>query len=734
MPGLLETLEIRAGALRERLDARRRKEAEGQMGLDLSGSTKPAGGGEKCGQGWIDPNKTCRKGSGDAPYEARRSRPKETIVFPEPLVGPSGAKLRSYSWQWTLVEDVDARGEVVEKRVSDWEKSLANVETGRQVVHQFDVEVNGEIRTVSAESALKLMGYLSSGDAKPFTSLKSTARTVARLRMARAELDQLQERWEKEWQEVVAQPKPSASAGEWRQGNGDYKKRTWQMGDIKEEQIWNSNGKFTDQEMESSLVRQWHAERMRERGWDYKGERRGAMEAYVTRTRRDLERRLARAEAKLQARPTLDSLEATLARLDARIKQAPGQLALSFGSSGSKGKGKGTGQPCGDGWIPRDKTCHKSGSQTGKQLHPLLQEALRRKAEQAKAAKAPKPPAAIGPVAVSLAPDGSVLINGKPPKKSLGGGAYGDAFMADGPDGPVVVKVDRVTNADPMESNPDVPREQQRRNMVERELNNMRKAHELGLASEPLGTVQQLPDGRLAFAYRMIEGVKKAKDHRMMNMTPEATELMAQPGALANYARSVAVIARKMADAGFSHGDMHAGNMILSSDGSLNLVDWGYAAMRRPGSAAAIASEEANTLFILGGGMINVNSMVDRKLTGRGPKPDIIYALNDTISRARDAESAYRRIKSEYTKKWREDPANDLENPGKAIREANRLTREEGIPYDEAERRVGLEPPISPEVEAAAARERDRIFGSDRLRRFRRAVDRHYAAWNEFDW
>lgn len=734
MPGLLETLEIRAGALRERLDARRRKEAEGQMGLDLSGSTKPAGGGEKCGQGWIDPNKTCRKGSGDAPYEARRSRPKETIVFPEPLVGPSGAKLRSYSWQWTLVEDVDARGEVVEKRVSDWEKSLANVETGRQVVHQFDVEVNGEIRTVSAESALKLMGYLSSGDAKPFTSLKSTARTVARLRMARAELDQLQERWEKEWQEVVAQPKPSASAGEWRQGNGDYNKRTWQMGDIKEEQIWNSNGKFTDQEMESSLVRQWHAERMRERGWDYKGERRGAMEAYVTRTRRDLERRLARAEAKLQARPTLDSLEATLARLDARIKQAPGQLALSFGSSGSKGKGKGTGQPCGDGWIPRDKTCHKSGSQTGKQLHPLLQEALRRKAEQAKAAKAPKPPAAIGPVAVSLAPDGSVLINGKPPKKSLGGGAYGDAFMADGPDGPVVVKVDRVTNADPMESNPDVPREQQRRNMVERELNNMRKAHELGLASEPLGTVQQLPDGRLAFAYRMIEGVKKAKDHRMMNMTPEATELMAQPGALANYARSVAVIARKMADAGFSHGDMHAGNMILSSDGSLNLVDWGYAAMRRPGSAAAIASEEANTLFILGGGMINVNSMVDRKLTGRGPKPDIIYALNDTISRARDAESAYRRIKSEYTKKWREDPANDLENPGKAIREANRLTREEGIPYDEAERRVGLEPPISPEVEAAAARERDRIFGSDRLRRFRRAVDRHYAAWNEFDW
>ena len=405
-------------------------------------------------------------------------------------------------------------------------------------------------------------------------------------------------------------------------------------------------------------------------------------------------------------------------RFDARKrKEAEGQMGLDLSGSakpaGGGSKGKGTGEPCGNGWIPRDKTCRKSGKQ---------------------AATAPKPrKASLPPVpAVSLAPDGSVLINGMPPKKSLGGGAYGDTFMADGPDGPVVVKVDRLQNGDPMETNPEVSREQQRRNMVERERENMQKAHKLGLASEPIGPVQQLADGRLAFAYRMIPGTKLAVNHRALELTDEAKALLAKPGAMASYAESVRVIARKMADSGFSHGDMHGGNIILGADGSANLVDWGYAATRTPKNAAQIGSEEANALFVLGGGLVNVNSMVDRRAAGRGTKPDIIHALHDTAYRAQEAQFAYKKVIDDYNKEWRADPKNHFGLALVAIREANRLVREEGVDFEEAQRRVGINPQIPPEVEAAAVRERDRIFGLDRLRRFRRAVDQHYAAWKDF--
>lgn len=56
-----DTLIDRIAALEARLDARRR-EAQGQLGLDLGGGAAGPGGGERCGKGWIDPNKTCRIG------------------------------------------------------------------------------------------------------------------------------------------------------------------------------------------------------------------------------------------------------------------------------------------------------------------------------------------------------------------------------------------------------------------------------------------------------------------------------------------------------------------------------------------------------------------------------------------------------------------------------------------------------------------------------------------------
>jgi hypothetical protein len=240
------------------------------------------------------------------PYEAKRSRPKEAIHFPDPIEGPSGAKLTAYTWQWTLTEDVDKRGEVVEKRISDWEKSIANPETGRSVVHQFEVEKDGKTSTVSAESALRLMGYTDETDRKAFGSLKSAARTVARLRMAQQELNQVEKRWQKDWDEVEALPRPGIKVGEWRQGKetwaGDYSRRTWEAGGVKVEQIRNRLGVSTDQEQTAELMDAWKGKKMADRGWDWTGQQEKRMRSHIGRNRDDLAKRLIKAEANLAAK------------------------------------------------------------------------------------------------------------------------------------------------------------------------------------------------------------------------------------------------------------------------------------------------------------------------------------------------------------------------------------------------------------------------------------------------
>jgi len=353
------SLAARLDALQARLDARRRAEAPGQMGLDFTAPAPAPGGGEKCGGSWIDPKKECHKGPGGAiperPSEARRSKPKERISFPDPIVGPTGAKLTGYTWQWTLTEDLDHRGEPVEKRVSDWEKSIASVETGRNVVHQFDVEVNGETRTVSAESALKLMGFISDADRKAFGSIKSGARTVARLRMAQQELDQREKAWQKDWDAVEASPRPPLEVGEWEEvsaagRSGAYRRRAWRAGDIEDYQIWNELGAFPDQDQAAHVWVQWKAKEMERRGWDYTGQRKRSMQSSIERQRDDLTKRLAKAEAKLKALTgsgstmaadgrgdSADRIDALQARMDRRCQRPDGSY---YGTSGECKKGK----------------------------------------------------------------------------------------------------------------------------------------------------------------------------------------------------------------------------------------------------------------------------------------------------------------------------------------------------------------------------------------------------------
>ena len=322
------------------------------------------------GQGATESRKNEKQASPakPSPVEARRSRPKERISFEQPIVGPTGAKLTGYSWQWTLEEVPDKEGELVEKRVSNWEESLPNVETGRNVVHQFEVQVGGDTRVVSAESALKLLGFMDADDKKRFGSLKSTARTVARLRMALQLNDDRQKRFEADWGKVSQLPRPEVMVGNWRphQGDDDIDERTWQMGEATEVELrFPKRGRaFTDEEMTGNVQSQWLNQQMKALGW---GEGRRWWHASterdrLARTRDDLQKRLNRAERKLQAATRSDSpssrLDALQARLDALKRRCT------------------TGYACGAACISPAKECRAEGGKasTGKERLRRLQE------------------------------------------------------------------------------------------------------------------------------------------------------------------------------------------------------------------------------------------------------------------------------------------------------------------------------------------------------------------------
>ncbi len=219
---------IRAQLIQHRLDAlRRRAEVPGQLGLDLGGSPPAAGKGtgEPCGQGWINRDKECHKGQGAdpgaPPDDTRRRRPVEPISFNPPVKGPSGAELLAYEWQWMMDSFQDSHGEEQLKRVSDWERSEQNAETGRRVVHQFKVRrPDGSTGLVSSETAVKLLGFNTADQKAGFKRVRSSAQTVAKLEMEKAQLQQELKRIGNIYREIEQEtpPEPQISRNEYGRG------------------------------------------------------------------------------------------------------------------------------------------------------------------------------------------------------------------------------------------------------------------------------------------------------------------------------------------------------------------------------------------------------------------------------------------------------------------------------------------------------------------------------------
>lgn len=91
--------------------------------------------------------------------QAKRGKPKNMVVFDKPIDGKDGNKILSYDWSWTGGFKFDHNEGEIEARVSDWENAVENPETGRKIVHKFNVATpTGETKTVSLETAQKLLG------------------------------------------------------------------------------------------------------------------------------------------------------------------------------------------------------------------------------------------------------------------------------------------------------------------------------------------------------------------------------------------------------------------------------------------------------------------------------------------------------------------------------------------------------------------------------------------------
>jgi len=140
-----------------------------------------------------DPPKPPAARTGNA-WEAKRNRKQPTIVFDSPIKGPSGWEIHSYEWKHEEYEDVDESGESFIQKISNWDESETNEETGRQVVHQFGVlDINGQFSIVSLESALTLLGYMAKSKAAGVGQIRKLTTALKSRAMAQIAVDHLED-------------------------------------------------------------------------------------------------------------------------------------------------------------------------------------------------------------------------------------------------------------------------------------------------------------------------------------------------------------------------------------------------------------------------------------------------------------------------------------------------------------------------------------------------------------
>jgi hypothetical protein len=210
--------------------------------------------------------------------EVGRSRPVETITFNPKITGPSGASLVSYTWKYMMDLAEDPLEGTVEKRVSDWENSSPNDETGRMIVHQFGVVLpDGTSKMVSAETVPVLLGMMTKEDKSTFKNVANSAKTLARLQIEKMKMDAAKEKHAKDWEEVKLLPLPTHISAVYEP---DFKYTQLKFGDIEIRRYGVVDKRIPSapeapesfprdffREDLPGLILTWRNKRMEEKGW-----------------------------------------------------------------------------------------------------------------------------------------------------------------------------------------------------------------------------------------------------------------------------------------------------------------------------------------------------------------------------------------------------------------------------------------------------------------------------------
>ena len=177
-----------------------------------------------------------------------RFRPKEYIAFDPPLVGLNGNKLTGYKWAYEWTMQPNWEGEMVSKRVSDWKQAEISADTGRDIVHQYDVLTPDGTKTVSSESVPILLGYVDRKAMKSLPKIATAAKTLAQQKLKLSILEAQYAEYEAAKADIIKQGFPpvvkggiedlgfvyrkNIQEGKWKEEDTPI---VWKMGDS---QVW----------------------------------------------------------------------------------------------------------------------------------------------------------------------------------------------------------------------------------------------------------------------------------------------------------------------------------------------------------------------------------------------------------------------------------------------------------------------------------------------------------------
>jgi hypothetical protein len=100
------------------------------------------------------------------------------------LIGLNGNILESYTWSYEWDMRPNWEGELVSYRRSDWTQAEASADTGRDIVHKYDIRTtDGNYKTVSSESVPILLGLIDRTQKTRFGNLATASKTLAKQKL-----------------------------------------------------------------------------------------------------------------------------------------------------------------------------------------------------------------------------------------------------------------------------------------------------------------------------------------------------------------------------------------------------------------------------------------------------------------------------------------------------------------------------------------------------------------------